>query len=264
MFWFLGPQGTWGLGSLTRLEPCTTCVGRWSLTLDCQGNPLWSVFKNLFLRFQHWKIMKSYVEKGCVGFLEFGDLCLWAHVDSWLCWGPAPLPSVRGPEVLHPLQSVPLPVAPDPREGMLATFYRWAASTVPPLLIRNSTVFKSKPLPGCKPLKPVSGVLEPLFVSDLSSFILAFRARICWPSHRAVAKSPLFSVFVLFLNTLLSLYSIWLFLTKCQMLCVNKSRDTLKFGVVFSSFREDLLLLLRQLGQREIHLVQSGIKPVHT
>ena len=77
MFWFLGPQGTWGLGSLTGLEPCTTCVGRWSLTLDCQGNPLWSVFKNLFLRFQHWKIMKSYVE-------------IWVCRFSWI-WEPVPL-----------------------------------------------------------------------------------------------------------------------------------------------------------------------------
>ena len=48
------------------------------------------------------------------------------------------------------------------------------------------------------------------------------------------------------------------------MLCVNKGRDTLKFGMVLSFFREGLLLLLRQLGQRETHLVQSRVKPVHT
>lgn len=45
-------------------------------------------------------------------------------------------------------------------------------------------------------------------------------------------------------------------------MCMNKSRDTLKFGMVFSFSREDLLLLLRQLGQGEIHLVR--IKLVHT
>ena len=48
------------------------------------------------------------------------------------------------------------------------------------------------------------------------------------------------------------------------MLCVNKGRDTLTFGMVLSFFREDLLLLLRQLGQREAHLVQSRVKAVHT
>lgn len=45
---------------------------------------------------------------------------------------------------------------------------------------------------------------------------------------------------------------------------MNKGRDTLKFGMVLSFFREGLLLLLRQLGQRETHLVQSRVKPVHT
>lgn len=63
---------------------------------------------------------------------------------------------------------------------------------------------------------------------------------------------------------LLSLHGIWLFSTGCQMLCVNKGRDTLTFGMVLSFFREDLLLLLRQLGQREAHLVQSRVKAVHT
>lgn len=62
---------------------------------------------------------------------------------------------------------------------MLAATDHGPVSTVPPLLIRNSAVFRSKPRPGWRPLKPVSGVSEPSFVSGLSSFIIAFRAGIC-------------------------------------------------------------------------------------
>ena len=40
MLWFFRPGGVWDLSSLTRNWTRTPCIGRQSLTLDCQGSPL--------------------------------------------------------------------------------------------------------------------------------------------------------------------------------------------------------------------------------
>ena len=40
MLWFFWPGGVWDLSSLTRNWTRTPCIGRQSLTLDCQGSPL--------------------------------------------------------------------------------------------------------------------------------------------------------------------------------------------------------------------------------
>ena len=57
---------------------------------------------------------------------------------------------------------------------MSVAIYCCTVVIVPTVLIGNSAVFKGKHLSSCKPLKPVSRVLKPLFLSILFSFIVAF------------------------------------------------------------------------------------------
>ena len=71
-------------------------------------------------------------------------------------------------------QSPPLPIAPDTWDRMSVAIYCCTVVIVPTVLIGNSAVFKGKHLSSCKPLKPVSRVLKPLFLSILFSFIVAF------------------------------------------------------------------------------------------